>query len=174
MKRLLLSLPFVVWLSASPSMASELDTQTQLDLEAMALVQLIHTPESEILDQDTPRGLGDVIGDAWKKLQELKQQLLDQFDTNKNGRIDPGPELDNFKETVKSIILLLADSNQNGHIDAEDIKELTLFYLKQAEEKAKAKFCPKIIEEAEKAGDSLKYRPILKHLYQECLPPQPE
>ncbi len=173
MKKLLLALPFAFLFQVSLAQASSQDEQIQLDLEAMALVELIHAPENTSLDSDSPRGLGDAISDAWKKLQDLKQQLLDQFDTDKNGRIDPGPELDNLKETIKSVVLLLADSNQNGRIDAEDIKELTLFYLKQAEEKAKTKYCPKIIEEAEKAGDSLKYRPILNLLYQQCLPPQP-
>ncbi len=168
MKKYLALIGLSVLFAHAPLRAESQDFQTQMDIDALALVEAIQLQAQDEPTTPAHQGIGGVIQDALKKLQDLKQQILDQFDTNKNGQIDPGPELDNLKETVKSVVLLLADSNQNGRIDAEDIKALTVFYLKQAEEKAKAKICPAILEAAEKAGDSLKYRPILKHLADDC------
>ncbi len=145
------------------------DKQTELELEAMAMTQLIASMDESERMQLGALGLGDAIKDALAKLEEIKQQILDQFDTNGNGRIDPGAELDSFKETIQSIVMLLVDSNQNAKIDAEDIKVLTEFLLNKIQEQAKAQVCPVVIAEAEKAGPWLKFRPLLKQMYQLCL-----
>ncbi len=158
-------------LSASAAFGAVHDRQTELELEAMALVHLSQMQAEA--DAETPRlnGIGDVfqdIGDVLKQIEDVKDQLVDQFDENKNGRIDPGPELDNFKETIQAVILLLADSNANGRIDLQDIKVLTQTLLDQAKSKALELGCPTVIREAEKAGWWLRFRPVLKHFYEIC------
>ncbi len=158
-------------LSSTVSFGAVHDAQTELDLQAMALIHLSQMQEA---GAETPRlaGIGDVFKDLEglvQQLEELQDQIVDQFDANENGRIDHGPELDNFKETMQSIIMLLADSNTNGRIDLEDIKVLTQTVLDQAKAKALEVACPTIIKEAERAGWWLRFRPVLKHFYQICM-----
>lgn len=157
--------------SASFAFGAVHDRQTNLELEAMALVQLSGMQAEAGAETQRLSGLGDAlgnIGDLVKQIEDIKNQLVEQFDENKNGRIDPGPELDNFKETIQSVILLLADSNTNGRIDLEDIKVLTQTLLDQAKGKALELACPSVIREAEKAGWWLRFRPVLKHFYEVC------
>lgn len=158
-------------LSASAAFGAVHDRQTDLELEAMALIHLSQMQADADAETLRLNGVGDVfqnIGELVKQIEEVKDQLVDQFDENKNGRIDPGPELDNFKETIQSVILLLADSNTNGRIDLQDIKVLTEMLLDQAKAKALELACPTIIREAEKAGWWLRFRPVLKHFYEIC------
>jgi hypothetical protein len=158
-------------LSSSVAFGAGHDAQTELDLQAMALVHL-----SQLHAEGSPEalrlgGLGDIFKDLEglvQKIEEVQDEIVDQFDANENGRIDPGPELDNFKETMQSIIMLLADSNGNGRIDLQDIAVLTQTVLDQAKAKALEVACPTIIREAEKAGWWLRFRPVLKHFYEIC------
>lgn len=158
-------------LASSAALGAVHDRQTDLELEALALIHL-----SEVQSEAGPetlrlKGIGDAfqdIGELIKQIEDIKQQVIDQFDENKNGRIDHGPELDNFKETMQGLILLLADSNTNGRIDLEDIGVLTQTLLDQAKTKALEVACPTIIREAEKAGWWLRFRPVLKHFYEIC------
>ncbi|WP_141734196.1 hypothetical protein [Oligoflexus tunisiensis] len=147
------------------------DRQTDLELQAMALVYM--SQQHAEAGVDTPRlsGIGDVIQDIGEfitQIEDIKEQLITQFDENGNGRIDFGPEMDNFKETIKSVILLLADSNANGRIDLADIRVLTQMVLDQIKAKTLEVACPTIIKEAEKAGWWLNLRPVLKHFYEIC------
>jgi hypothetical protein len=158
-------------LSTAAAFGAVHDRQTDLELQAMALIHLSEVQAEMEAENPRLKGIGDVfqdIGEVIKQIEDVKDQLVDQFDDNKNGRIDPGPELDNFKETIKSVILLLADSNSNGRIDLEDIKVLTQTLLDQAKAKALDVACPTIVKEAEKAGWWLRFRPVLKHFYEIC------
>jgi hypothetical protein len=158
-------------LSTSAAFGAFHDRQTDLELEAMALLHLAQVHTEADAENLRLAGIGDAfqnIGELLKQIEDVKDQVVDQFDENKNGRIDPGPELDNFKETIQSVILLLADSNANGRIDLQDIKVLTETLLDQAKAKALEVACPTVIREAEKAGWWLRFRPVLKHFYEIC------
>ncbi len=154
------------FLFSSVSFAAVRDPQVDLELEAMALVQVIQLQTEA--DAGARSGLGDFLKNLVQGIEDLKQQLLDQFDANGNGRIDPGAELDAFKETIQSVVLLLADSNQNGRIDLEDVRVLSQFLVTQVQEKAKEQFCPAIVKQGEAAGWWIRFRPVLNNLYQAC------
>jgi hypothetical protein len=159
--------PFVLVLTTFFSLqASALPSSSMIDreLEAMALLQL----QEEGLELNQPRDLGDFLQNLQQQVQELKDSLLAAFDTNGNGRIDPGPEWDNFTTTVRDVVLLLADSNQNGRIDASDLAALSEQLLMQAQEQVLTRLCPEVTKQAEAAGPFLPFRPLLNQLYKLC------
>ena len=118
-----------LFLFSSMALAVSHDEQTELDLQAAALVQVSQGQEA-VQDRSF---FGIDLANPFSFLDKLKEQiesvkstLLTSFDENGNGKIDPGTETENFKAGIKSIAMLIGDTNQNGKIDAEDIGPLNL------------------------------------------------
>ncbi|MBC7658235.1 MAG: hypothetical protein H7249_00850 [Chitinophagaceae bacterium] len=149
---------------------SDLNEQTALDLEAAALVQV-----SEHADGIEARSIFDIGSHfAWIKkvkdqVENAKQTLLASYDTNGNGRIDPGPEFKAFVVGIKALALVLGDTNGNGRIDATDIVVLTQGAETKVQDSLMAKICPTIEAKASAAGFFLKFHPVLKKSNEICV-----
>ncbi|RYZ88702.1 MAG: hypothetical protein EOP04_08690 [Proteobacteria bacterium] len=157
--------------TASFAVAATHDEQTELDLQAAALVQVGQGQADEGLSLF---GI-DIVNpftflDGLKtQVEGVKETLLLSFDADGNGKIDPGTETENFKEGIKAIALVLGDTNQNGKIDAEDIVSLSETALLQVQGQILTKVCPGVERQAQLAGIFLAFRPVLSKMNDICV-----
>lgn len=165
MKRFLVALCGLVTFS-SASFAEGFDAESEKTVNSIAVVEIQKADAGEFL-----RGLlnpADILKKIEEQVQSLKDTLLASYDENGNGRIDAGTEFDNMTAGLKALVMVLADSNQNGKIDGEDLNALAKLALEQAKEHVRTDICPVAVKQAEEAGMWLNFRPVLKSLNTFC------
>lgn len=165
MKRFLVALSGLVTFS-SASFAEGFDAESEKTVNSLAVVEIQKADAGEFL-----RSLlnpAEILKKIEEQVQSVKDTLLASYDENGNGKIDAGTEFNNMQEGLKALVMVLADSNQNGKIDGEDLNALAKLALEQAKEQVRSNICPVAVKQAEEAGIWLNFRPVLKSINSFC------
>jgi hypothetical protein len=147
------------------------DSDVDLLLEGVAMAKLMQSAEmqSEIFALPRPRGLIDTIEGIKRNINNFIEAFLATFDTNGNGRIDPGPELENFKKTLNDVALMLLDSDNDGKIEAGEVTAIAEQVINQFKGDIEERVCTVVILEAQKWGAYIKFNPLLNAAYKLCI-----
>ncbi|MES2744824.1 MAG: hypothetical protein V4655_05325 [Bdellovibrionota bacterium] len=160
-----------------PAAADTHDEQVDLELQAAALATFNETPiPFPTMPEESKSFFGidlskpfNFVSDLQGQIQGIKDTLISTYDEDGNGKIDKGAEFDNFKAGVQLILTLVADKNQNGKIDIEDIGILTKSALAKVRSQTLTKVCPFVHSQADLAGSWIKINPLLAHFERVCL-----
>lgn len=160
----------LIFASASQAEARSAEDQSRsLDenLELIALAHLANNPE-QMQNRGAISDLKDILENIAAFVEGFKDSFLATYDSNGNGRIDPGAEWNNLQQSIREIVLLVADTNYDGKVEPQEIAAVVQSYLKSLNEQVTDTVCTEIIVKAEKSGVFLNFRPVLKHLYRQC------
>lgn len=165
-----------LFLLSNVALAQSHEEQVELRIQAAALAQIANGDAPAATQGHKFLGFNlDALNplNLIKKLQDqvasIKDTLLSTFDENGNGKIDQGQEFENFKIGTKAIIMLVADTNQSGKIDLEDIGVLTKLAFTKIQEQTLTKICPSVYKQVEFTGSFMFARPVLAQLNKICL-----
>ncbi len=173
MKKLLASCLGLV-LFSNVAFADSHDDQVELELQAIALAQIVQGEAVEAVDALYDRSfLGfdlnalnpiSLVNKLKDQVATIKETMLVSCDENGNGKIDKGQEFDNFKLGVKTIFMLVADTDQSGKIDLIDIGALSQLALTKVQEQTLTTICPAVYKQVELSGIFMSVRPVLGHI----------
>ncbi len=152
-------------LMASQAQANVAEQQSEQILETIATAMVLQDIEDGLIVLEDESGLFDQIKQF---IDETKTFILETYDFNGNGRIDFGDELDGVVEFGQSILLTLVDRDYDGVIEPEEVQAIVQELLATARQQINALACDQITAAAERAGAWLRFRPILKGLFQRC------
>ena len=128
----LFRLALAVWLGGACGIGFATEEEEAFtELEAHAWVLALGELREESVDPAFLEAGGwlDGVKDRIEQVREIVRLVVDSYDENGNGKIDPGPEWDAFVDSIEEFAMIYLDKNGNGHIDHQDvialIKELT-------------------------------------------------
>lgn len=136
-------------------------------LEMIALYKLAQDPEA-LARKGPLSDAWDVVENITAFVDDIKNAFLATYDTNGNGFIDPGEEWESLQSSVKDIIVLVADINYDGKVEAQELAAVAQQFLGALNIQVQDAVCTQVIVDAEKSGIFLNLRPVLKHLYKKC------
>ena len=135
----------VICAMLAPSLqAATVNEQIQKDTESLAIFKIVDSIKSGVESYTGSfLGIGDWIAAKIAEIREVSDALVEMYDENGNGRIDPGSEWDNLRAALIELSKNYLDSigNSDGKLDTSDIDGIFLYFVNTLEDFAVKQLC---------------------------------